>query len=360
MDVAALVKLAGALGPQPAQLLGDLGLDRLTAVVLYSGFEGEAEGRLIEIDQSKPGKGLLGLLHGPAFRASDVPPLPADVSSWTMANFDAAGLYELVFQVLADVARLTSPGGVAEIEAARKQIDDALGVSVRDDLLAQLGPRMVLYQSPAEGPFNLGQTLLFKIKDPRKLQDALNRALKALARISGTDIRIKKRAYHGATLREVHVRLEGFIFVPTYTVHGDWLVVGFFPQPVQGYVLRSAGALPCWKPDARVQAALERLPHDAMAVSVSDPRPTVRQLLSLAPVVGGAIKSFAPEAYFDVGTIPNAHEAAAHLFPNVSAVTAEGNTLRVETRASLALPVDLNGLDNYGVIALFVLAGRLF
>ena len=50
-----------------------------------------------------------------------------------------------------------------------------------------------------------------------------------MAKLTGTnpDVSVKKKTYHGVELREVHVRQEGFFFVPTYAIHKDWLV---FPQ----------------------------------------------------------------------------------------------------------------------------------
>jgi hypothetical protein len=77
----------------------------------------------------------------------------------------------------------------------------------------------------------------------------------------------------------------------------------------------------------------------------------MKQLLSLAPLLAALGNSFLPEARIDVASLPNAHEATKHLFPNVSVVHDDGKTLRQETRASLALPFDAAGLDLY-VIAI--------
>ena len=41
-----------------------------------------------------------------------------------------------------------------------------------------------------------------------------------------------------------------------------------------------------------------------------------------------------------------------HLFPNMSVVTDDGKALRMETRASLALPLDINGEEVIAVLAL--------
>jgi hypothetical protein len=159
-------------------------------------------------------------------------------------------------------------------------------------------------------------------------------------------------------LHEVHVRQQGFFFVPTYAVHKGWLAVGYFPQGVQGYILRANGELPAWKPDESTREALGKLPKEFLSVSVSDPRPTVNQVLALAPLVTGLINSLVPESKFEVGLLPNAHEVSRHLFPNVSVVSTRGDTLRLETRASLALPLDLSNADS--LIALQLLAALRF
>jgi hypothetical protein len=139
----------------------------------------------------------------------------------------------------------------------------------------------------------------------------------------------------------------GFFFLPTYALVGDWLVVSFYPQPVHGFILRSKGELPAWKADEAVERSLGKMPKEFTSISVSDPRPSVKQVFALAPLVGSAIRSFSPESKFDPSLIPNGHEACKHLFPNVSVTADDGKTTRIHTRASLSLPFDLAGLDAY-------------
>jgi hypothetical protein len=358
VDVAALVKVVQTRGPDVSKIIEDLGLDGLTSWISYSGFDGDAERGLVELDMTGPRRGLLRMLSSKPFTLADVPPVPPDATSWSMTVFDSGVLYDTALQVTETIVRLVSPEDLPKVRELLKQADDALGISLRKDLLGSLGDQVVLYNSPGDGPFTLGQSFLFKVKDANKLHLALEQLIKGLAKVTETNITLRKRTYHGVEVREVHVRQEGFIFVPSYTVHKDWLVVSSFPQPVHGYILRSTGALPAWKPDARVQAALGKLPQEFLSVSVSDPRPTVRQLLSLAPLVGGAVRSFVPEAKFDVGALPNTHEVARHLFPNVSVVSDDGRTVRLETRSSVVLPLELSGLDTYAVFSLFAFAAR--
>jgi hypothetical protein len=300
-----------------------------------------------------PRKGALQLLTGKPFRLSDVPPLPPDVVSWTMTNLDMAITYDVGVQAAEGVVRIVAPDNLAQLKEFLKQADALTGVDLRKDLLGALGGQAVFYSSPAEGPLSLGQTLVVKVKDGKKAQDTLDMVVKNLAKNTGADLTLKKKMYRGVELRELHFRQEGFFFVPTYALYKDWLVVGYFPQSVQGFILRASGELPAWKPDARLQASLEALPKEFVSISVTDPVPSVKQVLSIAPLIGGLIRSFAPDSKFEIGALPNAHEATRHLFPNVSIVTDNGKTLRMETRASLALPFDLTGLDSYGLFFLF-------
>jgi hypothetical protein len=360
VDIAALVKLAQTRGPDVLKLLEDLGLSSVPAAVLYSGFDGDSERGLIEFETTGPRKGLLALMQGRPFQLSDLPALPQDVTSWSMSNFDLAALYDVGLQTAENIVRLVAPEDLAQVRELKKQADDLLGVELRNELLASLGNRFVMYSSPGDGVLNLGQTFLIQVKDAPKFQSALTRALKGVGRLTNLDVSIKKRPYHGTELREVHVRQQGFFFVPTYAIHKDWIVFSYFPQPVQGYLLRAAGELPAWKPDARSREVFAKLPAEMISVSWADPRPTIKQLLSLGPVVGGSVKSFFPDTKFEVGAVPNANEVARHLFPNIAVVSDKDNVIRKESRSSLELPIDLGGVDVFALFALAAYAGALF
>ena len=280
MDVAAFVKMGGKRNKDVGKILEDLGLNGLRSLVMYSGFDGRVERGLIEWDMPGPRKGLLTLLSGKPFQLSDVPPLPPDVVSWTMTNFDTASFYDTAYLAVEHIVRLVSPDDVPKIKEFTKQANDLLGVDLRKDLLGSLGDRFAYYSSPADGPLTLGQTVLFKVKDADKLQTTLEQIIKSLGTAAGKEVRIKKRDYRGLTIHEVHVQQQGFIFVPTYTIQKDWLVVGFYPQAVQAFIQRSKGELAVWKPSPVVQRIaraiaqgvhlhfLQRSPAIAQAIDV--------------------------------------------------------------------------------------------
>ncbi len=353
VDVAALTKVASSRGKEFDKLIKDLGLDDLKSLVYYSGFDGEAERGLVEWDMPGPRKGLLTLLNGKPFTLADVPPLPPDVISWSMTNFDSGAFYDTAYLGAEDVFAIAAPEQVPAVKAFAKAADEALGVDLRKDLLDSLGDKVVMYTSPSEGPLSLGMTLMIRVKDAKKAQEALDQVVKGLGKVSGAEVTLKKKTYHGVEMREVHVTAQGFIFVPSYVIYKDWLVIAPYPQQVQGCILRAKGDLAAWKPNQRVQKSLAELPKEFISISYDDPRPTIREVLSIAPLIGGTVNSFTPDSKFEVGSLPNAQEATERLFPNVAVTTDDGKTLRVETRASLSLPVDVTGLDTYAVFLFF-------
>jgi hypothetical protein len=353
VDVAALAKISGQ-NKGVGKLLTDLGVDGIRGLTLYSGFDGPVEHGLMEMDLAGERKGLLRLLGGKPFRLGDVPVLPADAVNWTMTNFDPKVAYDEGVKAAEAGVGLVSPGDLPKLREFLKQLDDSLGVSVRKELLEALGDRYVQYSSPTDGPLFFGQTVLIQVKDPARLEAALEQAIKGLGKTISVDISTRKRTYHGVTLHEVTVRQQGFFFLPTYAIHKGWLAISYYPQPVQSFVLRAEGELPAWKPDPHTSASLAKLPPEFVSISYSDPRPVVKQVLSLAPVVGAGINSALPESKFDVGLIPNGHEATRHLFPNVAVATVGEHGLRLETRASLAMPLELNNTDT--IVAVELLA----
>ncbi len=351
VDVASVVKVARTRSTEFSKFLTDLGMEGVQSWTFYSGFDGGSERALSELEMSGPRQGLLRLLTGKPFALKDVPAIPPDAYSWSATNFDPAVFYDIGLKALESGIAVFSPETVPLVAGFLKQVDDALTINLRQDLLGSLGDRYVQYASAVDGPFTFGQVYLFKVKDAAKLQIALGKALRAIGKLTGVDVSVLKKTYHGMAISEIHVRQQGFVIVPTFAIQGDFLALALYPQPIHGFLLRTKGELPVWKPGAEVEAALGKLPKEFVAVSVSDPRPTLKELLSLAPIVGGFVRAFAPESKFDVSSIPNGHEATRHLYPNVTVVSDDGKVLRSETLASLILPFDVVGADAYILLA---------
>lgn len=344
-DLESLLKMGSLFSKDVKQALNVTGLDSLKAVTLQSGFENEAERGLLEIQYNGARKGLLAMTAGKPFKLADVPVLPHDVISWNMATFDAAATYDAVLKAAETLVGIYAPTEAAKLKELIQQADQTLGIDIRKDLLGALGDRIVQYSSPAEGAFTLSQTIAIKVKNGERLMETLDQASKGIAGLFSGRVALKKRKYQGVDMREIRVSEMGFFFLPSYAVVDGWLVLSYYPQPIQGFILRAQGDLPTWKPDDVILRSLDKLPKEFLSVSVSDPRPTVKQVLSLGPLVGSLVRSFLPDSKFDPALVPNAHEATRHLFPNVSVLVDDGKSTQLHTRASLALPFDIAGLD---------------
>jgi hypothetical protein len=358
VDAPALVKLAKAHSKEVARVLDDLGLDGLQGIRFYLGFDVPADRGLIEIDMPGPRKGLLALANNKPFTLKDLPPLPVDVVSFSALRFNYGSVYDGGVKAAESIAGAVSPLGPAAVDGALKKADEALGVNIRQDLLGSLGDMFVFYNSPSDGPVNLGIVALAPVKDEKKLRQSIDQLIKGLSNVTGKSIKVHKRVYRKTELYEITVKENGFVFLPTYTIHNGWLAVSLYPQPVQAHVLRSEGELPAWKPGPELTASLDKMPKEFVAVTMSDPRPSVKTILSIAPLVGSAYRAFTQDSKFDIGALPHGEQATRHLFPNVTVVTDDGQTVRIQSRSSLQLPFDVVGIDSYFGALFFVQIAR--
>jgi hypothetical protein len=354
IDLAGLTKVIAGFRPEAAKLIDELGLASLKSLTFHSGFDGPAELGLVQLDVGTARKGILRLLSKDKFTLADLPPMPADITSFSADSLEVSQLYPVVVQAVESVVRIFAPDQAQQVKNVLKQAEQTIGVNIGEDIFGVLGSTVVQYNAWAEGPLGLGQVTLIKVKDADKLEKSLAKLFKGLNNFPNVSVKLKTSKYHGVKLHQIHGQAQGppgtsfplFAFsLPTYAIHKDWLLISQYPQPIQGFILRDAGELPAWKPSAEVQKALASFPKEVIGVSVSDPRPGLKLVLSLLPAGLSALNSVMQFAGlpvgkdgFDVGLVPNAYEATRHLFPNVTVTTEEGGKVRSLTRSSLPFP----------------------
>jgi hypothetical protein len=213
----------------------------------------------------------------------------------------------------------------------------------------------------------MGTTIVMEVKDREKLAATLKTLINTLPATTGADIGLREHDYNGTAVYTLHVTQQGFPFAPTYAITKDgWLVIGFFPQSVHGFLYRNSGKKTAvWQEPALAQEALKKVgaQTDAKitAISVVDPRPGLAEILSLAPILVKTITSFSGAGGdFNIGLIPPAQPATERLTHNVTVIVDDGQTVRWEGYASLPLPLQFTGLDMYGYIAFFSFARLAF
>lgn len=366
-------RLAGPFVPGLSEKVDAIGLGNLKAVVFTSGFKGKESRALYEFDLPGERQGLARILKPAPVTLADLPPLPPDVSRFSLLRVDLGAAYDAGLTFI-DVMASGESFGVedqgktpAEVSRLRKQylerqLNKVAGQNVRDDLLPTLGDKVVVFQTPTEGLSVFGTVVCVSLKDSERAKVAIERLQRAIETAAGGPVKVRKRVLKGVEVREIYTREFG-VLTPTYAVIGDWLVIAGHPQPVQGLVLRHAGQLARWKPDPDTAARLAKMPADAVGIQYCRPESVVHNLCVIGPLFLSTITRFdRPNSSefdpLDIGLIPNGHELGQHLFPNLTYTRDGGKTVRVEVNESFSLPLEFMGFEPLmvGGLGLFGLA----
>jgi hypothetical protein len=343
IDFAGLARPVRKHNEDVGKVIDALGLSNLKSLTFHSGFDGPAERGVYQMNMPGPRKGILALANTRKFTLNDLPPMPQDVMAFSASNLNPGVAYATLLNSVETVVQVVAPEQIELVKGGIGQIDKILGVRVREDLLDLLDDYQVQYTAPGDGILGLGQVTLLKVKDEGKLRKTLEGLAANLgAGIPGAPLSVYKSKYRNVELTQLQINTEGSIYTPTWAIHKGWLIVSLYPQPVQGFILRADGVLGAWRPEGKLKKTLDSLPQEFVGIAYSDPRPTLRLVLSILPagvsVMNGFLAQHAPQAQFDVSQLPNADEVVRHLFPNVTITTDDGTRLRAETRASVALP----------------------
>src|SRR5581483_1586606 len=172
--------IAGPFIPGLSQRLDDLGFGNLKAIAFNSGFDGKESRATYEFDLPGERKGLAKVLKGgQPLGINDLPPLPPDVSRFSALRVDPAAAYEAGIAVI-ETLSINEQFGVEDDgktpadkirlrrEHLTREIDKAVGVSIKDDVLPALGDKVVVFQSPTEGLSVFGTVVCVSLKDPEK------------------------------------------------------------------------------------------------------------------------------------------------------------------------------------------------
>lgn len=370
-------RLAGPFVPGLPQRIDALGFGNLQAVVFASGFQGKESRALYEFDLPGERTGLAKIIKPQPLTLADLPPLPPDVSRFSMLRVDAGAVYDAALAV-AETLTLNENFGVEDEakdpadtirlrrEYLAKELNKFAGIDVKADLIPNLGDKVVVFQSPSEGLSVFGTVICVACKDPSKVKTAVDRLQRAVEAVASSPVKMKKKTLAGVEIREIYARGFGVV-TPTYAVVGDWLVMAGHPQLVQGVVLRHASKLDRWSPDADTAARLAKMPTDAVGIQYCNPKSTAQNLCCVGPLfistlanLRGGFRNnndtdFDP---IDVGLIPNGHELGKHLFPNLTVTRDDGKTIRVEVNESLSVPLEFIGLEP--LMFAIALGGLLF
>jgi hypothetical protein len=191
-----------------------LGLDRIERFDYRFGFNGPALESIVGVVAPKPRQGIPALFDQPDFELRQLPAVPGGLAQLTVLSIDPARAWDMAVGAM----KSADPTAPKQIAALEKQLRDTLGLDLRQDLLAQLGPKITGYALPTKrnAPTNiidgLAQGYLIVPKAAVlidvKNRDAVARALNTLAERANEAIESLARERGGAGHAAIH-RLKG-------------------------------------------------------------------------------------------------------------------------------------------------------
>jgi hypothetical protein len=325
LNVKAVTGLAGNLGgPEVARVVAALGLDRVVSIAQTTGLDETGTISRSSIAIEPGAKGIFAALADRPLAPADLAPIPRDATFAVAARLDADRIWNTI---LAAVGRI-DPRVAAEIDRELGEMQNALDLELREDVLKPLGDVWCLYNSPGDGGFLVtGLTLVVKVNDPARLGKTHERLL---ARIKaefnrhggprGGGPAITRSSFAGREIFTLIVPERGFPLSPSWCLTDKELVVALMPQTVKAYLARPADL-----PSLAQAPGVAKLFHQKkgpMCVKYID-SPQLFQVVyplvqMFANVLAGEMRR---EGFdFDPTLLPSARAIAAHLKPAIGAV----------------------------------------
>jgi hypothetical protein len=333
--------------------LNTAGVGGLKHVDYRWGFQNDAVYSVFRISAPSPRGPVLGLIESaltPTFEKTNLPPIPANITSWTAFSFNPGALWGslsgYVKAAEAKAGQAEGGSGMAKFEQAFAQ---NIKVRIKEDLLDKLGPKWLFYSevdmlNPSSKPRGV---LLAEIRNSAGLAPSLDR----LMAVADSAIQGQKANPRAPRLRKLQGTPSGYQltfprgalpppypkdFSLTMLVGRNHLAFGL-DEPETRAVL----AAKAWTPGPDYAAAFSKLPSNLVALSVSDPRSTLPELIATLPetfsklnAMMAAMPNAPPPLIFkiDRSKLPPAAEVRRRLFPGTMAVSLDSGGLKIITR----------------------------
>ncbi|QDU38808.1 hypothetical protein Mal4_31380 [Maioricimonas rarisocia] len=339
-----------------------LGLATLDGIVSRSGYKGRALWSESHIVTGGERRGLLKLLDQEPFTLDDLPPLPQNLTGLYATRFDCGAAWDVLTDVARDVEQFIGLGGPeSQVDQFLGMADEALGISIRDDLLAALGSLSCVYGDGSQGILGFGGALTVSVEDPSRLRATLRNLLGSAQReLQREDVPFRVRSIERRGREVVLLEIAEGAFSPALCIDGEWMCIGLDAQSVDAFLLRRDGDLPTWEPSPEAEEALAAVPQEIIGLSMTDPRPAIRSLMSMAPMLVGFAEAGArasgelPPGFewpLSASDLPPAELVVAPLFPNVTVATVDETGVHYTSRVALPAFPMFGGADGATTIA---------
>ncbi|MHB1557311.1 MAG: DUF1559 domain-containing protein [Isosphaeraceae bacterium] len=354
------------LPPMPPDAV-KLGLGAVKRFEVAWGFQDDAMRSVIRAVVPAPRRGILALFDQPAFTIDSLPPIPPDLTGFTVVSIDLAKTYDRVL----DIVKTQKPEMADQIPAIEGAIEQQLGVNLRNDILARIGPKASFSMEMPAGAmvnpmmamlslFN-GVTLTFEARDEAALAKSLDTLI---ARVN--DLIRQQQAARGGNAPAIEFtqaagQKNGYVLnfppgtlppgplaglQPTILLGSDRLAIGA-TTPAANKAMQPKAPDDVWKPTGAFVPVARRLPPGMIYLTVSDPRESipgvVAMIPTLAPQINAAIaaerrkagKPAGPMLHIAPDQVPTAEELTSRLFPSTMAIAVDDHGISLVGRESV-------------------------
>ena len=332
--------------PMPPEA-AKMGLDGLKRIDVRWGFDEEATVSELRILAPAPRQGVLALLDGPTLDQTTLPPIPAGIASWTALSISPALLYDKIVAI----AKMTNPRAEDHIGQVEASMQQTLGFKFKEDLLAQLGPKWLIYAAPETGKVRAAVTV--EVRDPGTFKATLDKvaayAGKALAGAPAGKapklVALGDGSGYKVILPEGTIPPQAAALIdPTILLGKSSLAIGLTEDEA-----KAAASAPAWTPKEAFVKPFSKVPGKLIMLSVDDPRTTIPDLIANTPLLvagmnmgiaqakaqaGGKGPDF-PEFKVDPASVPKADEIRSRLFPGTTAISIDDDGLKILNREAI-------------------------
>ncbi len=355
-----------AFPPMPPDAV-KLGLDGVKRLEMVWGFQDDAIRSEIRAVVPSPRRGILALFDQPSFTIDSLPPIPADLTGFTVVSIDMAKTYDRVL----DIMKTQKPEMADQIPAMEGAIEQQLGVNLRNDILARIGPKASFFMempagamaNPMVAMFSLfnGVTLTFEVRDEAALAKSLDTLI---ARVN--DLIRQQQAARGGNAPAIEFtraagQQNGYVLnfppgtlppgplaalQPTILLGPDRLAIGA-TTPAANKAMQPKAPDGVWKPTGAFAPVARRLPRGMILLTVSDPRDSIPGVVAMIPTfvpqINAAIaadrrkagKPAGPMLQIAPDQVPTADELTSRLFPTTLALAVDDQGISLIGRESV-------------------------
>jgi len=322
--------LVEAENPEAWPAIEKLGLTEVRVLHGVAGYDDVACTSIGHIVTSGERRGLLSLLPYKPLEKSDLAVVPKDATVALAVSLNAGEVLDNALKI----ASQFDPRAQEQLDKALWEIENKLGVNVRDDILAALGDSWVVYLPGGDLMTSwLNAAAAVRVKDGDKLAQAVEKiveAAKAEIARHGEGVAINESTIGERKIYSLQLPAPVW---PSWSVGEDWFVFSLSPQTVRSVLERKAEDSLAEAPvvaEALGKGGVAAIAYQDTPQLVRSVYPWLRMGVQMA---SGELRKQGIE--FDPLLLPSDEVVIKHLRPGVSTFSHASDGFHFKSRQSL-------------------------